>query len=119
MRTEKRYFFLFIFLVLLPSCGGGGGGGDGGGTAAVDNSGTISLAWDASPDASAVGYWVYYGTSSGIYRARADTGRVTGNTVEYTLTGLSRGQVYYLVVSAYDHYRNESDFSNEVSGVAR
>jgi hypothetical protein len=40
-------------------------------------------------------------------------------TIFHTLRDLSRGQTYYIAVTAYDRYRNESDFSNEVSGVAR
>ena len=35
------------------------------------------------------------------------------------LRSLAKGQTYYFVVSAYDRYKDESDFSNEVSGVAR
>ncbi len=96
-----------------------GGGGGGSSSVALDTSGAIRLTWDASPDPSVVGYWVYYGTRPGIYQNYADTGAVSNSSVSYTLTGLARGQTYYIVVSAYDQYRDESDFSNEVSGTAR
>ncbi len=121
MGSGKRIIVLsLIILALLPSCGGGGGGGGGGSSsAALDTSGAIRLTWDASPDPSVVGYWVYYGTSSGIYQNYADTGPVSNTPLNFTLTGLAKGHTYCIVVSAYDQYRDESDFSNEVSGVAR
>ena len=120
MSLGKRIFVLAVIFFLLPGCGGGSGGGSGGGgSTTADTTGTIRLAWDASPDSSVVGYWVYYGTGSGIYQGYADAGPVSNTPVNFTLTGLAKDQTYYLVVSAYDQYKNESDFSNEVSGVAR
>ncbi len=120
MILGKKISALAVILLLLAGCGGGGGGGSsGGGSATADTTGTIRLAWDASPDTSVVGYWVYYGNGSGIYQSYADTGPAASSAVNFTLTGLAKGQIYYLVVSAYDQYKNESDFSNEVSGVAR
>jgi hypothetical protein len=118
MILVRKVFVMAVILFLLPCCGGGGGSG-GSGSAAVDTTGAIRLAWDASPDSSVGGYWVYYGDRSGIYQSYADTGAVSTTPVSFTLTGLAKGQTYYIVVSAYDPYRDESDFSNEVSGVAR
>ena len=116
----KKVFLLAAIFFLLPCCGGGSGGGSGGGDSiTADTTGAMRLAWDASPDSSVVGYWVYYGDRSGIYQSYTDTGPVPDTPVNFTLTGLAKGQIYYLVVSAYDQYKNESDFSNEVSGVAR
>jgi hypothetical protein len=68
-----------------------------------------------------VGHLVYYGTRPGSYASSADAGSTPGPsaTVSYTLRDLSRGQTYYIAVTAYDRYRNESDFSNEVSGLAK
>ena len=120
MNFGKKILAITAILLLLPCCGGGNGGGSGGGTSVnADTSGAIRLAWDASPDSSVVGYWVYYGNSPGIYQHHVDTGPVANTPVSYTLTGLAKGQTYYIVVSAYDQYKDESDFSNEVSGVAR
>ena len=39
--------------------------------------GSVTLAWDASPDASATGYRVYYGGASGVYTNSATVGNVT------------------------------------------
>jgi hypothetical protein len=118
---RRNGFFIFGFLalfLLISNCGGGGGGG-GSSPPPADTSGTIKLAWDASPDSAVTGYWVYYGTRSGIYENYRDTGSVSSNPVSFTLTGLAKGQTYYIAVTAYDTYRNESDFSNEVSGAAK
>lgn len=115
MKRKKRavilgFLALFLMACHFGGCGGGGGGGS--------EPGSINLAWDASSDPTVTGYWVYYGSRSGIYENYQDTGPVSSNPVTYTLTGLTKGQSYYIVVTAYDQYRNESDFSNEVSGTA-
>ena len=118
---RRNGFFIvgFLALFLLSSNCGGGGGGGAGSSLPADTSGTIKLAWDASPDSAVTGYWVYYGTRSGIYENYRDTGSVSSNPVSFSLTGLAKGQTYYIAVTAYDTYRNESDFSNEVSGAAK
>jgi hypothetical protein len=118
---DKFRFFTFLIFslsaILLCHCGGGGGGSGGGG----DTSGSLNLAWEASPDSAAVGHLVYYGTRSGTYEHSADAGATPGSnvTISHTLQSLSKGQTYYIAVTAYDRYRNESDFSNEVSGIAK
>jgi len=126
---DKFRFFTFLIFslsaILLCHCGGGGGGGEsagsGGNGGGGDTSGSLNLAWEASPDSATVGHLVYYGTRSGTYEHSADAGATPGSsvTISHTLQGLSKGQTYYIAVTAYDRYRNESDFSNEVSGVAR
>jgi hypothetical protein len=120
MDRRNRFFIfgLLALFLLISNCGGGGGGGESS-QPPPDPSGTIKLAWDASPDPAVTGYWVYYGTRSGIYENHSDTGSVSSNPVSYSLTGLVKGQTYYIAVTAYDTYRNESDFSNEVSGAAK
>jgi hypothetical protein len=119
MLTGKKTLALAVILFMLPCCGGGGGSSGGGSTGTADTMGAIRLAWDASNDTSAVGYRVYYGNSPGIYQHCADPGPVASTPVSYTLTGLAKGQTYYIAVSAYDQYKDESNLSNEVSGVAR
>ena len=125
MKPREIFLTLFsvIFLILvliLGGCGGGGGGastsGGGGGA------GTIKLAWDApttnsdgSPLTDLAGYYVYYGTASGVYGSPVDAKNVT----TYTLTGLTPGQTYYITVTAYDTSGNESDKPTPVSGVAK
>ena len=60
------------------------------------------------------GYKLYYGTASQSYGTPVNV----GNVVDYTLTGLTQGQTYYLSLTAYDSSNNESDHSTEVSGAA-
>jgi hypothetical protein len=75
------------------------------------DSSSVSLAWDPSPDASVAGYYVYYGTTSGIYTEQIDAG--TETTV--TISNLTPGLTYYFAVTAYATDIAESDFSNEIS----
>lgn len=71
----------------------------------------VTLAWDVSVSM-VDGYWLYYGSASGIYTTRIDVGPVT----TYTVTGLTSGQAYYFAVTAYDRTDGrESGPSNEVS----
>jgi len=72
---------------------------------------TVQLAWNANTESDLAGYKVYVGTSSGVY----STSYNVGNTINYTVTGLSPGNVYYFVVTAYDATSFESLVSNEVS----
>jgi len=71
----------------------------------------LDLAWDANTEPDLAGYRVYYGTASREYVDSADV----GNTTTYLLDGLLEGVTYYIAVTAYVVYGNESDFSNEVS----
>ena len=71
----------------------------------------VTLAWDPNTEPDLAGYWVYYGTSSGIYPLSIDVDNLT----TYTVSDLEEGQTYYFAVTAYDFSGNESDFSNEVS----
>jgi hypothetical protein len=124
---EKSKFCILLILglsvLLICHCGGGGGGsqGSGGSAGGGETSGTLNLAWEASSDSPVVGHLVYYGTRSGMYEHYADAGPTPGPgiTIAYTLTNLPKGQNYYVAVTAYDRFRNESDFSNEVSALAK
>ncbi len=85
--------------------------------------GSILLSWNEVDGAE--GYILYYGISPGIYSQSIDL----GNTVSYTLGGLTNGTVYYfavsaysqptyyLAVTAYDTSGNESALTNEVAAV--
>ncbi len=81
----------------------------------------IKLAWNSNTEEDLAGYDVYYGTSSGIYDhvvdARMGT-QLPGEITTYTLKGLTLGQTYFIAVTAYDS-SNESEHSNEVSGIAK
>jgi len=124
---EKSKFCILLILglsvLLICHCGGGGGGsqGSGGSAGGGETSGTLNLAWEASSDSPVVGHLVYYGTRPGTYEHSADAGSTPGssNTINYTLRDLSKGQTYYVAVTAYDRFGNESDFSNEVTGLAK
>ena len=76
----------------------------------VSNAGGVVLGWDASPDASAVGYRVYYGGASGNYTNSATVGNVTNAT----FNGLPDGTTYYFAAVAYTVDGFESAFSNEI-----
>src|SRR5215471_2267878 len=74
-------------------------------------SGQVSLAWDAVSAPDLAGYRLYYGQTSHAYTSQIDVGPQT----TYTMTGLTDGQTYYFVVTAYDSAGNESPPSNEIS----
>jgi len=73
----------------------------------------LDLVWDANQETDLAGYKVYYGTSSGEYIDSIDVEDVTA----YRLDNLLEEVTYYVAVTAYDTSGNESDFSEEVSGV--
>ncbi len=72
---------------------------------------SVSLAWDASPDTNVVGYFLYYGTTSGAYSSKINAGGSTTATV----TNLTLGTTYYFAATAYDAAGDESVPSNEIS----
>jgi hypothetical protein len=59
---------------------------------------TVSLAWDSSQDPDVVGYFRYFGTSSGVYTNVEDVGPATS----VAISGLLQGTTYYFSVSAYN-----------------
>jgi len=73
--------------------------------------GSVSIAWDPNTEADLAGYKVYVGTSPGTYSQTIDVGHVT----TFTISDLTDGETYYLALTAYDIFANESGFSNEVS----
>ncbi len=73
--------------------------------------GNVTLAWDASPDASVTGYRVYYGVATASYTNSA----AVGNATSATLANLTDGVTYYFAATAYDAAGTESPFSNEAS----
>lgn len=73
----------------------------------------LDLAWGPNQEPDLAGYKVYYGTSSREYINFIDVGNVT----TYRLDNLLEDVEYYIAVTAYDMSGNESDFSEEVSGI--
>jgi hypothetical protein len=76
---------------------------------------SVRLSWDANPEPDVVGYRVYYGGSSGTYTDSIDVSAVT--TAE--VAGLLVGANYYFVVVAFNQSGLESDFSDELSVLAK
>jgi hypothetical protein len=83
------------------------------GFAAMCGAESVTLAWDPSSSADVAGYKIHYGPSSRTYTASVDAGNVT----QYTLDGLTAGTKYFFAATAYDKWKNESDFSNEIDEV--
>lgn len=70
---------------------------------------SVTLAWDASPNAEVVGYKIYYGTSSHDYTEVVTVGQVTS----VTIAQLNPGTTYYFAATTFDAAGNESAFSGE------
>jgi hypothetical protein len=73
---------------------------------------SLSVTWTANSEADMAGYRLYVGTSSGVYNQPIQVGKTT---TSYVVTGLPKGQTYFIAVSAYDTSGNESQKSSEVS----
>jgi hypothetical protein len=79
--------------------------------------GSASLAWsapttnvDGTPLTDLAGFKVYYGTTPGVYASI-----VVGAATSYNVVGLTKGQIYYFTVTAYDSSGYESDYAAMVS----
>ena len=83
-------------------------------SATASGSATVNLAWDRSPSAKVVGYWILSGTQSGTYTNSLEV----GNEATATLRGLKEGTKYYVVVVSFDAEGNRSPPSNELEVVA-
>ncbi len=72
---------------------------------------SVTLGWNASPDPSVLGYYLYYGSKSAIYTNRLSSGLATSKTVSNLVSGVT----YYFVVTAYSGAGLESDPSSELA----
>jgi len=87
--------------------------------------GRITIAWDSNTEPNLRGYRVFYGTSPGKYRHCVDVGKAAESApsgVKYTLSGLVKGERYYIAVIAYPSNEalvGTSGYSNEVNSVAK
>lgn len=61
------------------------------------NAASLTLAWDPNPEPNVDGYYVYIGTTSGVYSTVVDVGAATS----YTYTSAVPGTTYYVTVAAY------------------
>ena len=73
----------------------------------------VTLGWNASKDPTVVGYYLYYGTTSGVYTNKMDVGT---NTM-FTVSGLAPGSTYYFTTTSYNAGRVESSVVPQVSYV--
>jgi hypothetical protein len=72
---------------------------------------TLAVMWDASPDSSVGGYFVYVGNQSRTYTTIVDV----GSSTSFSLDHLPPDQRYYLAVASYDRNRVAGAASEEVS----
>ncbi len=71
---------------------------------------SVTLAWDRNPEEDLAGYKVYVGTRPGTYTQTIDVGHVT----TFGVSGLLPGETYYIALTAYDIFANESGHSAEL-----
>jgi hypothetical protein len=71
----------------------------------------VTLGWVASADPTVVGYYLYYGTTSGVYANKINVGTNT----EFALSGLIAGSTYYFTTTSYNGAGVESGYVPQVS----
>ena len=79
---------------------------------------SVELSWSPNPETYVAGYKIYYGTSQGgPYSFVVDAGNpaLVDGMVHGTVSGLTEGNTYYFVATAYDEDENESAPCAEVS----
>ena len=76
------------------------------------SAGSLTLAWDPTPDPSVIGYVVYVGTTSGLYTESVDVGPAT----TFSMTNAVDGCTYYFAVASYAKGPLVGPPSAEVSG---
>ncbi|MFP4375632.1 MAG: LamG-like jellyroll fold domain-containing protein [Spirochaetales bacterium] len=68
--------------------------------------GSVLLEWSRVLDEDLAGYWVYYGTESGMYfgtgSASGESPIDVGLVTSFIVDGLENGELYFFAVSAYD-----------------
>jgi hypothetical protein len=104
MKLAHCLLISFI-LILSPFCSYGG---------------EVLLSWDQNQEEELAGYNVYYGTTSGTYfeepfkLPKESLLEVEGRVSYGFPQKLTPNMTYYFVVTAYDKWGYETDFSNEV-----
>ena len=76
---------------------------------------SVTFAWDASTDPSAIGYRLYWGGSSGNYTNAIDVGSLTLCTV----TNVPVNVLLFYAATCYTASGLESRYSNEISYAAK
>jgi len=120
MRKKIVLSVALVFVLFVFGACGGGGGLDGGIGEIEGDGGTNSMmvGWvapttneDGTRLEDLAGYRLYYGYRSGDYSFVANINRAY---TQVSIGGLST-TTWYLAVTAYDYFGNESEFSNEIS----
>lgn len=76
----------------------------------------VSFIWNPNTESDLKGYRLYQSKASGVYVKGADKAIADISVgTEVATIQITEGGKYYWVLTAYDNYGNESDFSNEVS----
>lgn len=70
----------------------------------------VTLAWQPNSGSQAAGFFVYWGSASGVYTNRVNVGTNTA----FTVSGLLEGVTYYFSTSAYNVGGIESALTSEV-----
>jgi hypothetical protein len=118
MNKKLIILVAFIFIGVCVSACGEAVGVDGMISDIPGDGGTNSLmlSWtapttneDGSPLEDLAGYRLYYGNESRTYSFVADVGNYT--TAEI---GNLSNNTWYLAITAYDYFGNESNYSNEI-----
>ncbi len=104
-RKFRLIFYFSLFFFFLSGFGLGTGWAQ---------EASLVVQWDPNIESDLAGYRVYWGTVSRQYSKQIDVGNVN----RYRITHLEAGKTYFIAVTAYDNWNNESDFSQEVSGKA-
>jgi hypothetical protein len=81
----------------------------------ADVEGGVTLSWDPNKESDLAGYKIYFGLTAGNYDTVIDVKNVT----QYTVGKLIVGTDYYFVITAYDTWNNESEYSDEVTATAK
>jgi hypothetical protein len=74
----------------------------------------VTLGWNASPDPTVVGYYLYCGTTSGVYPKKINVGTNT----TFTVSGLVAGSTNYFTTTSYNAAGVESSYVPEVTYIA-
>jgi len=79
---------------------------------------SVEFSWSPNPESFVTGYNIYYGTSPGgpySFVVNAGNPAPVDGLIHGTVSGLTEGNTYYFVATAYDADDNESEPCAEVS----
>ena len=100
VRVARRAFIIAVAIVGAPLAAAAG---------------TVTIAWDPSPETGVRGYVVHVGTQPGVATQTVDV----GNVGVYTYPNATPGVVYYFSVSAYGDNGATSLRSTEITAAVR